>query len=988
MDSKELSAAPAVAFYKKGDFIDQEHEVCDVLGVGGFGVVYLVYAHGLYESPGVPASKPMLLALKTLRDEYLENEQTRERFRREANVWVDLERHPYLVRAHYIREIAGRLYIAMEYVAPDSEGLNSLRGHLERRPPDLAQSLRWAIQFCYGMEYAYAMGVRCHRDIKPDNILITSDHILKITDFGIAGILEASADELGIAPIAQNDQIGLLNLTMEGGSLGTPTHMSPEQFTDPAACDERSDIYSFGVVLYQMRTGGRCPFSPPLTKDDSKGEVARFWTAMCSLHTDAPVPRLNSRLFPVIQRCLEKDPRNRYRSFQELRSELERMLQLLTAEVIAAPELKDHEAWEWNNKAISLKELKRYDEAIQCWEKALEIDPRCAAFWKGKGTGLGNVRRFEEALACYSKAVEIDPRNADAWYNKGRALHSLGRYEEALACYSKALEIDPRCDSAWYNKGNVLHGLSRYEEALACYSKAVEIDPRCADAWFNKGRTLEGLGRPEEALACYSKAVEIDSRFAAAWFSKGRTLEGLGRPEEALACYSKALEIDPRCDSAWYNKGNVLHGLSRYEEALACYSKAVEIDPRCADAWFNKGRTLEGLGRPEEALACFSKALEIDPRDAHAWTNKGVSLAALGRHEEALGCYSKALEIDPRYTTAWNHQGVSLAALGRHEEALDCYSKALQIDPRYTTAWNNKGRKLYELGRHEEALDCYSKALQIDPHNAVAWNNKGVSLAALGRHEDVLACFSKALEIDPRDAHAWTNKGVSLAALGRHEEALDCYSKALQIDPRYTTAWNNKGRKLYELGRNKEAYACYSKALGMSTALALLFDKWEDHRKICKSCDSFSGTPCWDGKLIMDDISRQMKDEDTSQEPTEVKSFDKGLLAMASPFKPVNQQRMWMWHSSVTSLIKWLAAMFVAGLVLRAGANAIGSRQIANQVGKSMGYFDVVLIIVAFACGYTVCGWVRETKSASDELQQLIADFQTALAEFASKLDK
>ena len=377
MESKELSATPSAAFYKKGDFIDQDHEVCDVLGIGGFGVVYLVYAHGLYERQAQPArARPMLLALKTLRDEYLENEHTRERFRREANVWVDLERHPYLVRAHYIREIAGRLYIAMEYVAPDSEGLNSLRGHLERRPPDLAQSLRWAIQFCYGMEYAYAMGVRCHRDIKPDNILINRDHILKITDFGIAGILGASAEEPGVGLIAKNGRIGLPSLTMEkGGGFGTPTHMPPEQFTDPAACDERSDIYSFGVVLYQMRTGGRCPFSPPLTKDDSKGEVTRFWTAMRSLHTDAPVPKLNSRLFPVIERCLQKEPRNRYRSFEELRSELEPMLQRLTTEVIAAPDLEDHDAGEWNNKGVSLAALKRYDEAICCYEKALDLIP-------------------------------------------------------------------------------------------------------------------------------------------------------------------------------------------------------------------------------------------------------------------------------------------------------------------------------------------------------------------------------------------------------------------------------------------------------------------------------------------------------------------------------------------------------------------------------------------------------------------------------------
>ncbi|MGD0179346.1 MAG: serine/threonine-protein kinase [Terriglobales bacterium] len=560
-EDKHTAFQPAMAIYKKGDFIDQEHEVCDVLGVGGFGVVYLVHA-GVYEGKEQSAlsSRPWLLALKTLRDEYLENEQTRERFRREANVWVDLERHPYVVRAHYVREIAGRLYIAMEYIAPDSDGLNSLRGHLERRPPDLAQSLRWGIQFCHGMEYAYAMGVRCHRDIKPDNILITSDHILKITDFGIAGILGAAVEEPGVGLVVQNGRIGSSQLTMEGGGFGTPTHMPPEQFVDPAMCDERSDIYSFGIVLYQMRTGGKCPFPPPLPRGDSKEEAGNVWRAMRALHTDVPVPILNSRLFPVIERCLQKEPRNRYRSFQELRSELEPMLKRLTAEIIAAPELKDHEAWEWNNKAASLKQLGRYEEAILCCEKALDIDPQCATSWYNKGLTLHALGRPEKALACYSTAVEIDPQFAAAWYFKGKALGSLGHYEEAVACFSKALEIDPRDAAAWYIKGYTLHALGRSEEAIACYSKALEIDPRDAQnsqefaenapAWINKGDALKALGRTEEAIACYSKALEIDPRDAAAWYSKGIALKALGRTEEAIVCCSKALEIDPSLSPA------------------------------------------------------------------------------------------------------------------------------------------------------------------------------------------------------------------------------------------------------------------------------------------------------------------------------------------------------------------------------------------------------------------------------------------------------
>jgi len=149
--------------YRTGDVIGQRYEVRGIPGKGGFGVVYLVYCVDPYGAGEV-------YALKTFRDEFLADQKVRERFRQEAGIWVDLGRHPYLVRAHFVDEVAGRLYVATEYIAPNEEGLNSLAGYLQRRPPDLAQSLRWAIQVCHGMEHAYARGVRAHRDLKPANI--------------------------------------------------------------------------------------------------------------------------------------------------------------------------------------------------------------------------------------------------------------------------------------------------------------------------------------------------------------------------------------------------------------------------------------------------------------------------------------------------------------------------------------------------------------------------------------------------------------------------------------------------------------------------------------------------------------------------------------------------------------------------------------------------------------------------------------------------
>ncbi|MEK6900959.1 MAG: protein kinase, partial [Nanoarchaeota archaeon] len=365
MPSEKFSAP-----YKKGDFIGQKYEVYDVLGMGGFGIVYLVYSH----------ETKFVYALKTCKDEYLEDREAQERFKKEAQIWINMDRHPYLVRAHFVNAIPDRLFIAIDYIAPGENGLNSLDGYLRRIPPDLSQSLRWGIQFCYGMGYAYSKGIRAHRDIKPANIMIAYDKTLKITDFGIAGVI-GSARISEIKMDIKNNTVGFSCQTVEGSGFGTPTHMPPEQFTNAASCDERSDIYSFGIVLYQMAAGGSLPFLPNLPANNSDDEHIRFWHDMHRLHSLSPVPRLNSPLFPIIQRCLEKEPKKRYQSFADLRLELEPLLKKLTGEVVKAPERKELEAREWNNKGFSLGNLGKHQEAIACFDRMLEIDPRYAGAW-------------------------------------------------------------------------------------------------------------------------------------------------------------------------------------------------------------------------------------------------------------------------------------------------------------------------------------------------------------------------------------------------------------------------------------------------------------------------------------------------------------------------------------------------------------------------------------------------------------------------------
>lgn len=568
------------AIYKKGDFIGQKYEVFGVLGEGGFGIVYLVYSKTNEEA----------YALKTLRNEYIEDMHTRDRFKKEAQIWINLERHPYIVQAYFVEEIANRLFIKMEYIAPNDYGLKSLEGYLKYQPPDLTQSLRWAIQFCYGMEYAYSKGIKAHRDIKPANIMIGQDKAVKISDFGLAGVIGESKAASGIKIDIRQGSVGFSCQTMEGVGFGTPTHMPPEQFINAAGCDERSDIYSFGVVLYQMATGGELPFLTPFPQNDSYEESRRFWIEMYKLHSQAPVPKLSTPLFPIIFRCLEKKPINRYFSFKEIRRDLETLLIKQKVEVIALPQKEELEEWELFNKGLSLGNLDKYREEIDCYDRILSLNLTFSKAWWAKGFALVKLGEYQAAINCYDKALIINPQDINTLFSKGFALGELGRHKDAIACYDKILEIDVNDTSAFNSKGHALEKLGKPHEALACYDKVLEISPTDVSAWCYKGLLLDNLNKYHEAIDCYDKAIELNPMDTMAWLFKGLTLERRGYPFEAIDCYNQILKINSKDASTWYNKAVLEDNCGRKQDAALSYKRFIELAPADPSKQIEKAR--------------------------------------------------------------------------------------------------------------------------------------------------------------------------------------------------------------------------------------------------------------------------------------------------------------------------------------------------------------------------------------------------------------
>jgi serine/threonine protein kinase len=362
-----------------GDWIGERFEIFDV-HEGGMSLVYVAHDH-------LGRSGRTVVALKTLKDELLGHRVRRSRFANECRLWVQLGQHPNIVQAYSVEIIEGRPYVVIELV----QGGDLIRWIGSPRL-DLARALRFGVQFCQGLEHATRQGLSCHRDIKPGNLLITQDSVLKITDFGLARVCEemvAVRPELpdGSIPLADaprsptrivftdpRDQparpLGLMSarsssvpvagrpsasdgklagmsdegttdyepppsqasdprLTRTGARLGTGIYMAPEQFRDPASVDVRADIYAFGVVLFEM-IAGSLPFKGR-SLDMLERQHTRYDPPSIAPFITRPHAKLAGEVDRIVQRCLKKDPGDRFRSVNDLRKALLGMLSRMGA---------------------------------------------------------------------------------------------------------------------------------------------------------------------------------------------------------------------------------------------------------------------------------------------------------------------------------------------------------------------------------------------------------------------------------------------------------------------------------------------------------------------------------------------------------------------------------------------------------------------------------------------------------------------------------
>jgi len=841
---------------KPGDFIAGEYRVRRVFGgqgKSGMGIVYLV--------EGKTSETPFVL--KTFQSNRA-SLSSLSRFKAEAETWINIGKHPNIVQCQWIREFSDQLFVAAEYIWPDDAGRNTLTHHIASGGQSLPQQLNWIAHFCFGMKHAMAHGMKAHRDIKPDNLMVDNRGRLKITDFGLAKGLALNEPRGALTASDSGDN----GLTVAGDAFGTPHFMSPEQFSDSAAVDHRADIYSLGIVIYMMISGGNNPIKPA---GNGGWELA---------HRQQRIVRLDHPLFHFADKCLEKNPDRRFQSYddilaaveqscrkngfpvprdeQDARAEFERQLGIAMSLVKldrpeeAIPRLLQMKAqWPespevYNELNQAYQRLGKVDEALAATEKALQLDQYSTADWNNLGGILANLGRPSEAKNAYGKALQIDAENTGAMMGLEQLLVLDGELRDAKKWCEVALFWRPEKPMVLQAASDCYYECGDFAKAVQLLDKLLATNPDDAIAWLKRGSAVSQLGRQDEAVSCFDKAIDTVSRTQRVWKFRGGSAKGI----------TGAVPADVVEVKAWNGKGLAFRALGRIREALACYDRALKIDPQKADVWCNKGNACFAESRHEEALQCFDKAVAIDPKDMKSWCNRGVALKALGRLGEAVESYDKALALDPHDVKTWFNKANAFAAQERYQDALVCFQQAQELghpdaassveqcrrllktdgDHLGASAANadgaqeyfSKGAGLAKMGKHAEAVSCYETGLRLDPKNAAAWFNMGHSIGFLGRHQDVVKCCDRALEINPNFPPLWILKGLGLLSMEHFRDAMDCFQQAEKMGDASAAGhmarcrmahaeWYFRlGSQYQQEGNNAEAINCYEKGLALN----------------------------------------------------------------------------------------------------------------------------------------------------------------------------
>jgi serine/threonine protein kinase/Flp pilus assembly protein TadD len=665
------------------------YRIQERLGAGGFGSVWSALDLRLERE----------VALKLLTPRMAQHSASRAPLEAEVRAVAALA-HPGIVTLHALEEADGLCFLVMERVR------GRLLAELMREGPVPGKRvLNLGLQLCEALAEAHRVGI-IHRDLNPNNIMVADQGRVKILDFGLALRRAAHFSPEG-EPAAEDDPIA-------NGLTGTLPYMSPEQL-EGRVLDPRSDLFSLGVVLFELAAGRR-PF-----QGASLAELTR-----AILVQDCPWPEhAEPGLGAILRRCLEKEPGRRFQTCQELHEALDALRRAdgrggLASPVIAILPFRDLSgaqdetpfcegmAEEILTTLSGLPDLQVLSRAASFAARTAGLDPADLGRRLGASHLVsGSVRKDGERLRITTELLEA-ASGLQLWsgtYDRDRRdvfriqeeiaaglLRELRLTLVPLAGSRQPVELEAYEDYLrgrhWYFRYN-RHGM-RF--ALQMFQQALERNPDYANAWAGVANCAAFLyiyaDRSEanrtQAEAASARALELDPNLAEAHASRGVALSALGQAEAAEASFETALRLDPNLYEAAYLYARHCFGAGRMEQAVALFERAAALFPSdcqasllVAQAYIELGREGDARAARRRGLALAEEHLRQHPDDVRTRYLGGNALVALGERDKGLAWARMARALDPGDPMLLYNLGCIHALAENPEEALDCLEQAV-----------------------------------------------------------------------------------------------------------------------------------------------------------------------------------------------------------------------------------------------------------------------------------------------------------------------